>query len=161
MSQFKPLPPIQELHQAFAYDPGTGIFSNKYTRNSNTKSGATAGHIDHKGYVRLALHGRRMQAHRVAWYFMTGVDPMTNQIDHIDRVRANNSWSNLRLATQTQNQHNAISRGWTRYGNRYYAQIRIDGALISLGGYGTPEEAHEVYKAKHTQVHGTFSPYFQ
>jgi hypothetical protein len=161
MSQFKPLPPIQELQQAFVYDPATGIFLHKYNRNNKTKAGDVAGHIDHKGYVRLVLDGCRMQAHRVAWYLMTGADPLPNQIDHIDRVRANNSWSNLRLATQAQNQHNAVSRGWTRYGNRYYAQIRIGGALISLGGYGTPEEAHEVYKAKHSEVHGSFSPYFQ
>jgi len=159
MTQFKPLPPIQELQQVFDYDPETGIFRNKHTRNNNTKAGAVAGSVSKKGYIRLALHGRRMQAHRVAWYLMTGVDPMTNQIDHKDRVRANNSWSNLRLATQAQNQINAMCRGWTRYGNRYYAQIRVDGTLISLGGYGTPEEAAEVYRAKHAELYGDWSPW--
>ena len=161
MSQFKPLPPIQELQQAFDYDPATGIFRNKYTRNNKTKSGSVAGYAENTGYVRLALHNRRMQAHRVAWYFMTGIDPMSKQIDHIDRVRSNNAWANLRLVTHSQNQVNAPAKGWTRYRSRYYAQIRIDGALVSLGGYGTPEEAHEVYKAKHIELHGSFSPYFQ
>ena len=95
MSQFKPLPPIQELQQAFDYDPATGIFRNKYKRGSS-KRGSQAGSTDRKGYVVLTYRRRKITAGRMAWYLSTGVDPMEKQVDHKDRVRSNNALSNLR-----------------------------------------------------------------
>ena len=162
MSQFKPLPPIQELQQAFDYDPETGIFRNKYTRSSTAVKGAVAGKLRQDGYISLTLNRRQMPAARVAWYLMTGFDPMERKVDHRDRVRNHNWFKNLRLGTQKQNTGNRLARGWrrTRCGN-YSALIGVDGKSVHLGTFKTPEEAHEVYKAKHIELHGSFSPYFQ
>ena len=90
---------------------------------------------------------------------MTGVDPLDLHVDHIDRNIRNNSFANLRLATESQNQANRISKGWTKIGNRYQVQIRVNGKQIHIGMYTTPEEAHEVYVAKHIEIHGEFSSY--
>ena len=158
MSQFKPLPPLAELQDRFAYDPDTGIFCNTYTRSSNAKKGAVTGSLHYQRgvphCVYLQISKRRFMAHRVAHYLMTGVDPLSKEVDHIDRNPFNNKFSNLRLANDRQNSANNSRRakGWVRYKDRFYAQIRINNKLLSLGGYSTPEEAHEVYKAKHIQA---------
>jgi hypothetical protein len=160
MSQFKPLPPIQELQQVFDYDPVTGIFRNKYTRSSRAVKGAVAGKLRQDGYISLTYKRRQMPAARVAWYVMTGVDPMERLVDHRDRVRNNNSFQNLRLCTQRQNTTNRLAKGWcVRIDGHYDAQILVDRSIIWLGRFNTPEEAHEVYVAKHVEIHGEFSPY--
>ena len=161
MSQFKPLPPIQELQQAFDYDPATGIFISKRSRGS-LKAGSRTGTPNNRGYIQIMLNSRYLTAHRVAWYLMTGDDPMDRLVDHRDRIPGHNWFSNLRIATSSQNQGNRIAKGWCRTNRGYYqVDIAIDGVRVWLGDYSTPEEAHEVYKAKHIEVHGSFSPYFQ
>jgi len=159
MSQFKPLPPLAELQDAFAYDPGTGLFTSKHARGS-LKAGDSVGTLNPKGHVQMVLKGRLLSAHRVAWYLMTGLDPVDSLVDHKDRVPSHNWFSNLRVATCIQNQGNRLAKGWvcTRSG-MYQAQISIGGVMVYLGNYATPEEAHDVYKAKHIEVHGSFSPY--
>ena len=161
MSQFKPLPPIQELQKAFAYDPATGLFTRKQSRGSS-KAGTITGAVNSEGYIQLCYNKRLMKASRVAWLFMTGVDPMERLVEHKDRNPLHNWWNNLRLATSLQNSANRLAKGWARLPNgRYRAHIYVKGKLLTLGAYGTPEEAHEVYKAKHIEIHGSFSPYFQ
>ena len=158
MSQFKPLPPIQELQQAFDYDPVTGIFRAKYAR-SNKRKGDILGSPNNEGYKSMKFHGRLLKCSRVAWFLMTGNDPMERCVDNIDRNPFNNAFSNLRLATNAQNQGNKSGRGWSKKGSRYQARIRLDGTNVWLGCYETPEEAQEVYIAKHIEIHGEFSPY--
>ena len=161
MSQFKPLPPIQELQQAFAYDPVTGIFTSKRSRGS-VKAGDPVGTVNGKGSVQMMLNRRMFLAHRVAWYLMTGNDPMDSLVDHRDRIATHNWFGNLRLATPVQNQGNRLGKGWHRtLRGLYRSQISIGDRIVWLGDYSTPEEAREIYIAKHIEVHGSFSTYFQ
>ena len=62
------------------------------------------------GYLRGNLFGRLMLAHRAAFMIVTGQALCRHeQIDHINGVRSDNRWVNLRLASNTQNQHNSRS----------------------------------------------------
>ncbi len=80
---------------------------------------------------------------------MTGKWP-PNQIDHLDGNKANNMWSNLRLATNGQNQANTQLRKtnttgykgvtWNKKLKAYIAQHRGH-----LGVFSTAKEAHEKY----------------
>jgi|13_taG_2_1085334.scaffolds.fasta_scaffold14467_2 hypothetical protein len=161
MSQFKPLPPIQELQQAFAYDPDTGIFRHKHSRGRAAR-GSIAGSENTTGYVRISFQRKNLWAHRVAWFLMTGQDPLQREVDHKDRDGSHNWFSNLRLGTPLQNCGNRLAEGCYRTpSNTYQARICFEGRRICLGTYFTPEEAREVYIAKHIELHGTFSPYFQ
>jgi hypothetical protein len=65
-------------------------------------------------------------AHRLAWLYMTGVMP-TLQIDHEDRVRNHNWWSNLREATNSQNQFNASMRVDNTSGYKGVSQCKKTG----------------------------------
>ena len=96
---------------------------------------------------------------------MTGKDPSTD-VDHKDRNRKNNAWSNLRLATALQNKVNSARKGKLPRGvhqrkgrTNFYAQIRVDGKPLHLGTFVTAEEAHQAYRKASLELHGEFSIY--
>lgn len=76
------------------------------------------------------------------------------QVDHIDKDKLNNTKKNLRVATNSQNQHNADAktgsitgvRGvtWEAERNKYRARVMLDGKIIHLGRFDTLDEAELV-----------------
>lgn len=95
---------------------------------------------------------------------MTGDWP-PDDVDHRDLNKANNKWTNLRLATRSQNVANGARRtdnrsgfkGVTRRGNKWEARIRAGGLLHYLGLFETTEAAHEAYCAAAAKLHGEFA----
>lgn len=90
--------------------------------------------------------------HRLAFLYMTGAWP-ADQVDHINMVRDDNRWANLRQADQSLNQRNRRkSRGETgvlgafRNGRRFMARIHYDGHQHYLGNFATAEEAGKAYQ---------------
>lgn len=96
-----------ELKNVLTYDPETGVFT--WLRPKSYGLGLTgeaAGHKAADGYIRIEVLGKKYLAHRLAYLYMTGHFPQ-NVIDHINRVKSDNRWSNLRPATQKQNRNNS------------------------------------------------------
>lgn len=60
-------------------------------------------------YVYITLKGKPVAEHRYVWFLNTGKWP-DKQIDHIDGNKKNNDFSNLRLATNSENQRNQSIR---------------------------------------------------
>lgn len=95
----------------------------------------------------------------------TGEDPGDLHVDHIDGNIYNNRFSNLRLATYSQNQANStcnrdgrsLPRGVYKRGARYRAQIKYDGKLHCLGSYDTPEQAFDAWSQKAKELWGEFA----
>lgn len=158
---------IDELRQYFTYDPITGNFYwTAQARNGANAvrrvAGAKAGSLSANGYVTLALDGEYLNAHRLAWAFMTGEWP-EHQIDHIDNNRSNNAWANLRRATPSENCGNR--KGWGKSGfkgvyedrGKFRAAITKDGVKYKLGTYATAEEAHAVWLTKANELYGEFA----
>ena len=147
MTKFKPLPPLAVLQEFLSYDPETGLFVwvNKKPK-SRRIPGTVAGSIWKDGYRRIMFQYKAYAAHRFAWLYLTGEDPGSSLIDHIDRNRSNNRADNLRLATYSQNQWNQVSKGWiyTKEG-RCQARITHSHEFQYLGVFDTPEEAHQAY----------------
>lgn len=86
-------------------------------------------------------------------------------VDHINGDMLDNRRCNLRLVTHQQNawnRHRHIFnatgfRGVKKLKNgRYAARITIDGRLVAIGYYDTPEEAHAAYLEKELEVRGGF-----
>jgi len=161
MAKFKPMPPLVELQQAFDYDPETGIFRNKYTRAPNAIKGNKAGTLHKTGYVHLLLNKRQLKAHRVAWYLITKVEPVDIGVDHEDLNRSNNRFTNLRLATASQNGANSLYKGYyyNKEQKKFIASIRVDGKFIYLGVFAREIDARAAYVKKHAEIFGAFSPY--
>ena len=88
------------------------------------------------------------------------------QVDHINHNTIDNRKSELRLCTQSQNQHNRgcnskNSSGykgvcWRKARQKWQAQIVLNGEKIYLGCFQTPEEAHSAYCKAAQELHGDF-----
>jgi hypothetical protein len=127
------------------------------------RAGSVAGTPDRKGHLQIQIEGQIYRSHRLAWLWMTGEWP-NGVIDHIDGVRHNNAWANLRDATvsvNTQNMRNPMRHGTSGYlgvtfvkrRNKFQAQIGTKQARMFLGYYETAEAAHAAYLAAKRQLH--------
>jgi len=93
-----------ELKSLLKYDPETGIFKWLVNR-SNVSCGDVAGTITPKGYITIGVNGSGRQAHRLAWLYMTGKWP-EQQIDHINGIKGDNRFCNLRDVSPSGNSKN-------------------------------------------------------
>ena len=151
MPQFRELPPLEELEKFFAYDPGTGIVSNRIDRGI-AKAGNPAGTIK-KGYLYISYKGNDWAAHRIAWALHHGADPGTDVlIDHDDRNRSNNRINNLVAADYSRNGINSVATGVFKDRNSYRARISVNGKARYFGRYKTREEAVEACKKARHQL---------
>jgi hypothetical protein len=152
------------LKELFDYDPGTGIFTWKAPRGSRARIGATAGKAATNGRLQLFVDGSLYQLHRAAWIYMTGPQP-EGQIDHINGIRDDNRFSNLRDVTPSENcQNKRTARADSSSGligvsprvdGTWRARIVINGKRISLGSFITAAAAHTAYLESKRQHHPT------
>lgn len=153
---------LDRLRELLHYEPSAGVFVRRARTSQNMRTGDVAGTLMKSGYCQIGLDGRYYYAHRLAVFYMTGRWP-TAQVDHIDGVRANNRWSNLREATAAMNQQNlrrAMKNSRTgllgvspSFG-KFEAAIMAGGRKHRLGRFDTPQEAHAVYIAAKRKLHG-------
>lgn len=120
--------------------------------------------VNHTGKVYAALigsiNGRALLLHR--WIKSA---PPNLDVDHRDGYTLNNQDYNLRLATTSQNLANSVTccgvtgfRGVFPHGNGFRARTSLNGKVIRLGTYPTPEIASAVYEAKRIEIFGEFAP---
>lgn len=159
----------ERLKQLLVYFPETGLFRWRGSRSGVKDLARPAGH-NHLGYVRITVDGRRYLAHQLAVLFMTGSFPPGN-IDHKDLNRANNAWSNLRLATCSLNSANCAPRSTNKIGLKgvvrkkgkghrrrpFIAQITVNRKTRCIGYFATPEEAHSAYLSEARKAFGEFA----
>lgn len=163
------LPALDLVSAAMAYDPSTGAIT--WLHRADVPScingryvGKEAGKIDFYGYRVVRFNKQTYFAHRIAHLFMTGKWP-EDQIDHIDGNPLNNSWLNLRQATQSENMRNRAGFGKSGYKGVCYisktrkwrAQIHIAGKQCYLGSFETAELAGAAYIERASEVHGDFA----
>lgn len=153
----------QMVRELFVYNPKTGLFINRKSRGA-AKKGSISGTVNTLGYVQIQIAGKLQYAHRLAFLYMTGRWP--DQIDHIDRVRNNNAWSNLRESTQAENTLNTSLRSDNKTGvkgvifdksrNLWRAEIAVNGVTKYLGRFPTKESAEVAVTSARLELHGEF-----
>jgi hypothetical protein len=89
------------------------------------------------------------------------------QVDHIDNDISNNNVTNLRWATNQENQRNTTISlrntsgvkgvNWCKQTQKWCAQIRINGKCNTIGRYNTIEEATIVRQVKANELFGSFT----
>ena len=159
------------IKSLLSYDPDTGVLTwINPAANHRELIGREAGWINSAGYREVRVLGRMYRAHRLAWLWMTGEWPAFH-IDHANRVRSDNRWSNLRDATRLQQLGNTGPRSTNKGGHRgvYYfggrnrrkskpwrAVIVANGKRRYLGYFDTVEEAATAYDTAAREVYGEF-----
>jgi hypothetical protein len=144
------------LRSILHYDSETGIFTRKVSTSNRVKVGDVAGCPDGGGYLQISVCSRIYLAHRLAWLHFHGTWP-TDQIDHINRDRADNRISNLREVTNKQNMQNKSKPSnntsghpgvcWYKQNSKWVAKIMHNQKSIHLGCFTTIEEAITARKA--------------
>jgi hypothetical protein len=93
------------IRRILNYDPKTGIVTWK-TPGPARRLGVPLGTKTSKGYLRISIQKKALLLHRAIWVIMTGNQP-TNYIDHINGIKTDNRWLNLREASHAENGWNA------------------------------------------------------
>jgi len=132
----------ERLLSLLSYDPETGHFTHP--------TGEVAGIVSSHGYVRIVIDRETYYAHRLAFLYMTGSFP-EKYVDHINRVRSDNRWCNLRPVTAAENNRNAGMRKDNKSGYRGVYQSKTSKRWVAactlskerkhLGTFDTKEEA--------------------
>lgn len=156
---------LDALKEVLSYDRETGLFSRTFYRTAGAST-RPVGTIHASGYLYIHVLGKQYKAHRLAWLLVTGAWPK-DQIDHINGIRDDNRWANLRDVDghmNIQNQHGprrnnklglrGVSR--VRGGLRFKAQIRHDGGVVYLGLFDTAERASAAYADAKQKLHHGF-----
>lgn len=155
----------ERLRALLHYEPSTGLWTWLIRPSQSVKVGDLAGCINKQGYREIVIQGKHYGSNRLAFLYMTGEWPDV-LIDHEDTQRSNDRWSNLRIATRSQNNANSNHRknqlGFKgirldKRSGKFHARLRKDGIVISLGYYATPEAAHAAYVEAAKLHHGEFA----
>lgn len=151
------------LRELLDYNPSSGVFVWRVTRGRTAHVGTVAGSTNN-GYIAVMIDGQSHRAHRLAFLFVRGAWS-TGDVDHINGVRSDNRWGNLREVSHrenTQNRRFASSRSTTGVlgvcahsdpKKPFRARIRVMGKNLSLGCFETAEEAHLVYLEAKRRLH--------
>ncbi len=155
------MPSQERLKEKYNYDPDTGVFTHaKGIRKLDKVAGCPN---KNHGYVMLHIDGFYYTAQRVAYVWMTGEDPGDLILDHINRVKTDNSWENLRLVTHSQNAKNIV-RAHTKqpyphvrqqYNSKtfFYRFTAENGKRLVCTGFKTAEAAYNAYLNNRTIHH--------
>lgn len=139
------------LKELVYYSPETGTFVWAKSR-PGCRKGDACGYMSVHGYHEIGIRGRRWRANRLAWLYMTGEMPPDNiDVDHINLNKTDDRWSNLRLATRSQNMANtrldrrntsgASGVTWDKARQKWRAQLRVNGRKTNLGRFDSRDEA--------------------
>jgi hypothetical protein len=137
----------KRLKEVLHYDPETGMFTRK-TNCGGAKIGDIAGCINDIGYITISIDYKKQHAHRLAFLYMEGYLP-EDDVDHINRIRNDNRWENLRHVSKSCNSRNlGISKhnksgitGVYWNGSKWCSQICIKNKTKALGTFENKTDA--------------------
>ena len=147
---------VQLLKERVSYCPNTGII--RWLKH--TYPGRVNKIADYKGtsgYRRLSIGRKTWLSHRVAFALMTGKFP-ENDVDHINRIKDDNRWANLREVSKAENARNRGRNPHSKVGEvgiwynkrtfKYVAEITYNGKKVFQKSYDNVEDAIRERKAK-------------
>lgn len=153
----------QELKAKYRYCPETGLFYHI----SGKKAGGVCGVVRPDGYIKIDVNKKTYLAHRMAYLYMTGESP-PELIDHVNGVKSDNRWANLRAVTHQQNcrnQHklreNKTSSykgvSWDADRGLWYAYITHNKKMNNLGRFTKEANAAQAYNFAAYKLFGEYA----
>lgn len=150
---------LHDVRSVLEFDPGNGQFV-------WIETGRRAGCLRPDGYWTIGIGGKLYLAHRLAWFWMEGVWPK-RRIDHINRVKGDDRWINLREATCAENAANSGARStsksgvkgvsWCKATQKWRATINMGGRQKSLGRFAALEDAAIAYQQAAIALYGAYA----
>ena len=132
----------------FNYNPETGVFTHRKERLAGKKKyrykiGDSAGYKNSYGY----MVSKGCYLHRIAFVFMG--DTIPKEVEHINRIRHDNRFINLRSPVGKNNQRNRSKNknntsgynGVTFDRGKWKAEINVNSKKINLGRFKNKEDA--------------------
>lgn len=168
MVKRRELPSAERLNELFLYEPETGVLRAKVTLANNRtmyRVGDEVGYSNGNGYLVVTVDKQLCFVHRVIWKLVTGKEPAA-YLDHANRIKDDNRWTNLREATARQNAANTGLRRMNQWGatgvtplkTGWAAHITGDGGAHEfLGVFPTVDRAAQAYERRHKELHGEFA----
>ena len=152
----------KQLKEQFYYSPETGEFI-RLKSVGKARAGEKAGYLTDRGWLRVKINGRHYKLHRLAFLYMEGEFP-EGLVDHMNNVRTDNRWCNLRKATRSQSSVNRVTggnsltgyRGVVPCGKGFKGKITSDGKAHTSKKFKSAEEAHKWYCRMAERLHGEF-----
>jgi len=143
----------ERARELLDYDPITGVLRRLRARDGKWCEVTT---LNKDGYLCLHLDQKIYIAHRVIFLVITGRWPIPT-IDHINRIKTDNRWTNLREATRRENNENRTPNqprehtGAYKMVNtgRYEARGTVNGKSKKFGTYDTAEEASAAVRRRY------------
>lgn len=135
----------ERLREVLRYDAEAGAFEWIVQIGRRSRIGSRAGTIHNQGYRFIQIDGQSYSEHRLAFLYQTGDWP-ENEVDHINRKRADNRWKNLRDVTHVVNSNN-IGRNikntsgfpgisWAKKRSKWLVREKGEGCRRHLGYFG-------------------------
>ena len=145
----------KRLKEVLRYDPDTGVFTWLVTIPNIKGVGAVAGTIKSTGYIRIGINKRQYYAHRLAFLYMSGELPF-DHTDHINGIRHDNRWCNLRAVTEKENHKNKRKRSDNKSGvtgvswdgrlNKWVVQLGLDRMRVFIQSFDDMQDAIDARK---------------
>lgn len=146
--------PQNAIGELLSYDPETGLLRWKMARG-RCAAGAIAGYDTGRGYIGVRVNKVCHFAHRIAFLLMVGRFP--DFVDHINGVRSDNRWVNLREVDRSGNGRNMrlprtnksgqMGVFWNSGKSKWTARIKVNQRSTHLGHFDNFDEAVSVRKA--------------
>ena len=169
----RPLPPLEFLDELFEIDETSpsGLRRVK-TVGSRARKGEIAGTQTALGYWRVQVRYKgkiiKCLAHRLVYAIGTRRNIDGVLIDHIDGVNKQNTLSNLREASHSENMRNRLKSKtkctskylgvhWCSRLNKWRVGIKSNQEKIDLGSYTSEEEAAMAYNRAAIALHKEFA----
>lgn len=153
------------LKESLSYDPDSGLFHwNKKSKPFKKNGHKPAGSASSNGYVYITFQKQKYLAHRLAFYFAEGRLPDRGvDVDHINGIRSDNRFSNLRLCCRSNNLANSnlskgdLPRGVQKNGSGFMARIKRKNQTLYLGTFANAKDAGDAYLAARESLLGKFA----
>lgn len=134
----------KRLCEVLTYNPETGVF----TWTKGKRKGKIAGtRHDERGFLKVAIDGKRHLLHRLAWLWIKGTMCRWS-VEHVNGDPSDNRWSNLREGDRGQKrQHQAPlneptkTRGVSKVGDLFEAMVEVQGRVFNVGSFARETEA--------------------
>jgi hypothetical protein len=148
------------LTTVISYNKNTGVFKWKKDRGLTVKKGEIAGRVNMYGYREITIDSVMYKEHRLAWFYVNTSWPV-GVIDHINGIKDDNRFSNLRDVSKQINCHNRISCNsntgvtgvhWIERDREYVATIHLNGKAVLNKRFKSVHDAELAYKTKKSEV---------